>query len=153
MRVNAQSKPVIEQLAADRLGGQASRVREWLLQYPRAIPALVFAAIAAITILGVYAIENNAEQRARIEAREYAQAIATGLEQRGNNFSAYLRAGAALFSTIEEVNSQTFRQFVTELGVEQTYRGSEGLGWSVPSKNLLIGRKSPRSNDFYIRSQ
>lgn len=86
--------------------------------------------MAAITFATVYGIERTAEQRSKAEVREYASSIASALDRRGNSFSSYLRAGAALFSTIEEVDPQTFRQFVAELRLDQNYRGAEGIGWA-----------------------
>ena len=110
-------------------GERGGIARAWLVKYPRAVPAAIFFAIAAITAFGVFAIESNAHQRERAEVREYAQSIANALERQGNNFSAYLRAGAALLSTIDEVEPDKFRQFVAELRLDQNYRGAEGIGW------------------------
>ncbi|WP_337661093.1 CHASE domain-containing protein [Erythrobacter sp. Alg231-14] len=108
----------------------SGRARAWLVTYPRAIPIALFIFIAAITLVSVFAIESNAQERKRGEVREYAQSIASALDRRGNSFSAYLRAGAALFSTVDEVTPQTFRQFVAELRLGQNYRGAEGIGWA-----------------------
>jgi two-component sensor histidine kinase len=41
-----------------------------------------------------------------------------------------LRAGAALFSSIDEVRPQLFSQFVAELRLDVEYRGAEGIGWA-----------------------
>ena len=41
-----------------------SRVRRWLISYPRAVPLAIFLAIAAITALSVFAIESNARAHA-----------------------------------------------------------------------------------------
>ncbi|MEE4205658.1 MAG: CHASE domain-containing protein [Erythrobacter sp.] len=108
---------------------QASRARRWLVSYPRAIPVAIFLAIAAITALSVFAIESNARAREKAQMREYAQSIASALDRRGTSFSSYLRAGAALFSSLEDVTPQTFRQFVSELRLDLDYRGAEGIGW------------------------
>ncbi len=107
----------------------SGRARTWLAAYPRAIPAALFVAVAAIAALSAFIIESNAKERSRAEVRDYAQSIASALDRRGSGFSSYLRAGAALFSTIEEVSPQTFRQFVAELRLAQNYRGAEGIGW------------------------
>lgn len=114
------------------------RARAWLIKFPRAVPAALFLAIASITALSVYTIEANAHQQERAEAREYARAIGAALEQRGNSFSSYLRAGAALFSSLDEVSPSTFRQFVAELRLDQNYKGAEGIGWSevVEAQNV-----------------
>lgn len=105
------------------------RIRGWLLDYPRAIPLAIFAAIAAITALSVFAIERSERDRDTAQMREQAQSIASELERRGNSFSSYLRAGAALFSSVDDVSPQVFEQFVSELRLNLEYRGVEGIGW------------------------
>ncbi|MBV7258135.1 CHASE domain-containing protein [Erythrobacter crassostreae] len=104
-------------------------VRGWMLNYPRAIPLAIFAAIAAITALSVYSIERSERARDAAQMREQAQSIASELERRGNSFSSYLRAGAALFSSVDEVSPSVFRQFVSELRLNLEYKGAEGIGW------------------------
>ncbi|BDI61964.1 CHASE domain-containing protein [Qipengyuania nanhaisediminis] len=106
-----------------------SRVRWLLIEYPRTIPAVIFIAIAAITALAVYVIETNDRERDRAEARVFAQEVASALDRRGNSFSSYLRAGAALFATVDEVSPSTFRQFAAELRLDREFRGAEGIGW------------------------
>ncbi|NQX94295.1 MAG: CHASE domain-containing protein [Erythrobacter sp.] len=106
-----------------------SRVRRWLISYPRAVPLAIFLAIAAITALSVFAIESNARARTQAQVGEAAQSIASALERRATSFASYLRAGAALFSTVQEVEPSSFRQFVTELRLDLDYRGADGIGW------------------------
>ena len=110
-------------------GSSISHVRRWLVNYPRAVPLAIFFAILAITALSVFAIERNAREREQAQVREAAQSIAFALERRGNNFSSYLRAGAALFTARDDIDLETFRQFVSELRLDENYRGSEGIGW------------------------
>jgi len=116
--------------ASDTLVSSLSRVRRWLISYPRAVPLAIFLAIAAITALSVFAIESNARAREEAQVREAAQSIASALERRANSFSSYLRAGAALLSTVEEVEPGSFQQFVSELRLDLTYRGTPGIGWA-----------------------
>lgn len=120
-----------EKLASGADGRRASRARarRWLLIYPRAIPIAIFAAITAITLLSVYSIESNVRAREEAQMREYAQEISFALERRGNSFSSYLRAGAALFSSVDRVSPKVFRQFVSELRLNLEYKGVEGIGW------------------------
>jgi two-component sensor histidine kinase len=132
--ISASGRPTIDHAGPEAVAEAGALARAWqarslLVRYPRAIPAAIFLAIAAITALSVYAIETNAKQSSRAEVRDYAQSIASALERRGNNFSSYLRAGAALFASIDEVSPQTFSQFVAELRLDQNYRGAEGIGW------------------------
>lgn len=100
------------------------------MRFPRAMPLGIFVLIAAITILSIFAIERgeNERQAAQINAR--ATAIASALERRANASSAYLRAGAALLSTMDDVPADDFRRFVSELRLDADYRGAEGIGWA-----------------------
>jgi two-component sensor histidine kinase len=105
------------------------RARRWLIDYPRAVPLAIFVIIAALTLLGVVAIESNARTRERSEMRDYAQGIAAALDRRGNSFSAYLRAGSALFAALEEVSPDRFESFARTLQLDVGVRGAEGIGW------------------------
>ncbi|MEM9086065.1 MAG: CHASE domain-containing protein [Pseudomonadota bacterium] len=111
------------------LVSSVSRARRWLVSYPRAVPLAIFLAIAAITALSVFAVESNARAREEAQVREAAQSIASALQRRANSFASYLRAGAALFSTTQNIDPDTFEQFVTELRLDLDYRGAEGIGW------------------------
>ncbi|WP_328598351.1 CHASE domain-containing protein [Pontixanthobacter gangjinensis] len=92
---------------------------------------LIFLLVSAITALSVYAIERGEHERENAELRERAQAVASALERRSSTTSAYLRAGAALFSTVDTVTPQLFNRFTGNLLVEPIDRGTEGLGWAV----------------------
>ena len=126
------------------------------MRFPRAMPLGIFVLIAAITILSIFAIERgeNERQAAQINAR--ATAIASALEQRANASSAYLRAGAALLSTMEEVPAGDFRRFVSELRLDADYRGAEGIGWAqvvrpsqVEEFEASLAERSPISAQLY----
>jgi len=107
--------------------GKATR---WLVSYPKALPAGLFALIAAITALSVWAMERGEAQRLDAELNARTEAIASALERRANSNSAYLRAGAALLATMEDVPSEEFRRFVSELRLDENSRGSDGFGWA-----------------------
>jgi two-component sensor histidine kinase len=107
----------------------SGRARRWLVLYPRAIPLLIFLALAAITALSVFSIESNARARERAQMREYAQGVAAALDRSGSGFTSYLRAGAALFASVEEVSPDTFDSFVRALKLNTEYSGAEGIGW------------------------
>lgn len=110
--------------------GRDRRLRQWLVDYPRALPTAIFLLVAAITALSIYSIERGEDRREISQLRERAQAIASAVERRGNATSAYLRAGAALFATRDEVSLPLFREFVNELRLDSDYRGAEGIGWA-----------------------
>ena len=107
-----------------------SRTQRWLLRYPRTLPIAVFLIITAITLMSVFAVERGERQRDNAELSARATAIASALERRANASSAYLRAGAALLSTMDEVPADDFRRFVSELRLDSDYRGAEGIGWA-----------------------
>ena len=107
-----------------------SRAKRWLVRFPRAVPVAIFALIASITVLSVFAIERGEDSRAAAQLRSRATAIASALERRANASSAYLRAGAALLATLDDVPATRFRRFVSELRLDADYRGAEGIGWA-----------------------
>ena len=107
-----------------------SRTKRWLVRFPRAVPVAIFGLIASITVLSVFAIERGEDSRAAAQLRSRATAIASALERRANASSAYLRAGAALLATLDDVPPNRFRRFVSELRLDADYRGAEGIGWA-----------------------
>src|SRR5690606_13101316 len=92
-----------------------SRAGRWLGAYPRAMPLGLFLLIAAITVMSVVAIERGEEERQAARLSTDVIGTAYALERRVNASSAYLRAGAALLSTMDEVRADDFRRFVSEL--------------------------------------
>ena len=133
-----------------------SRTKRWLLSYPRALPLGIFFLIAAITILSVFAIERGEEQSEGAELAARATAISSALERRANASSAYLRAGAALLSTMNEVPAEDFRRFVSELRLDSDYRGAEGIGWApvvrpsqIGSVNEILSTQMRGSTEIY----
>jgi two-component sensor histidine kinase len=116
------------------------RATRWLVRYPRGVPVAIFAAIALVTAVAVTAIEAGEHQREKAVMREVAQSVASALDRRGNTSAAYLRAGAALFSTTQEVNLDLFRRFSSELRLDAAYRGSEGYGWAAAVNRAEIAQ-------------
>ena len=98
--------------------------------YPRALPLGIFFLIAAITVLSIFAIERGEAERDNAQLNARTTAIVSALERRANASSAYLRAGAALLSTMQDVPPDDFRRFVSELRLDADYRGAEGIGWA-----------------------
>lgn len=114
------------------------------------MPLAIFALIAGITVLAVFAIERSDASRHSAQLRTRATAIASALERRANASSAYLRAGAALLATLDEVRASRFRRFVSELRLDADNRGSEGIGWAgvvypdgIGAFNAQLARESP----------
>ena len=115
------------------------RAGRWLIDYPRAIPVGIFMAIAAITALSVFSIESGENRREKGLLREVSQSVASSLDRRGNTSSSYLQAGAALFTTVDEVRPELFRRFVAELRLDSDYRGADGIGWAYAIDREEIG--------------
>lgn len=124
--------------------------RRMLIRYPRLVPAAIFLLVIAITALSVFAIERGANQREHALLARAGVSMASALERRSTNSTSFLRAGAALFSTQENVDRDLFRRFVAELGLEQDFRGAGGIGWApslsaddVPALEAELARSSP----------
>src|SRR6478735_376707 len=131
-------------------GSGRSTTKRWLVRFPRAVPVAIFLLIAAITVLSVFAIERGEDARAAGQLRSRASAIASALERRANASSAYLRAGAALLATLDDIPPARFRRFVSELRLDADFRGTEGIGWAmvvrpdeVDAFNALLEQDSP----------
>ncbi|WP_095011845.1 CHASE domain-containing protein [Tsuneonella mangrovi] len=107
--------------------------------YPRAAPLAIFLLIAAVSALSVFAIERGERQREQAKLGETAQAVASAIERRGNTSSSYLRAGAALFGSVNAVPEPLFRRFIGELRLDSDYRGAEGIGWAAAIPPSQVG--------------
>ena len=115
---------------AQQGSGDRSKTKRWLVRYPKALPLAIFGLVAAITILSVFAIERGERQRDAAQLRSRTIAVASALERRANSSSAYLRAGAALLASLDDIPADRFRVFVSELRLDADYRGAEGIGWA-----------------------
>ena len=114
------------------------------------MPIAIFTLIAAITILSVFAIERGEDDRSAAQLRTRATAIASALERRASASSAYLRAGAALLTTLDDIPASRFRQFASEMQLDAATRGTEGIGWAmvvypdqVEAFDALMAREAP----------
>ncbi len=122
------------------------------MQHPRGIPIAIFLLVIAVTLLSVFAIERGQEQREKAELSSRAVEVASALERRANANSAYLRSGAALLASLDEIPAARFRRFVSELRLDADYRGGEGIGWAqlvypdeVEEFDEMMKREAPGS--------
>ncbi|RGP41371.1 Protein-glutamate O-methyltransferase [Altererythrobacter insulae] len=132
------------------------RATRWLVRFPRAIPILLFLIIAVFTAFSVLAIERSEERRERVVISEFAQTIAIDLDRRGNTVEAYLRSGAALFATAQDVQLPLFQAFASELRLDSNAQGSEAIGWaevisSEESAAFEARMRAQKSMDYRIR--
>ncbi len=131
---------------------KSRRGRAWLMKFPRAVPIAIFLAILAITGLSVLAIEKGESQRDRAALDDATQAVAAALDRRGHTSASYLRAGAALAASVENVDLPLFRRFVYELRLDADTRGSEGIGWAEAVRQSEIEGYRNRIGEQLSRS-
>lgn len=103
----------------------------WYERFPRALPVCIFLLTSAITALSVYAIETTETERRAAQRATAAQTVSSALERRINAHAAYLRSGAALFATQDEVPATLFQSFIAQLRLDSNFRGAEGIGWAM----------------------
>ena len=119
-----------EGFLASAPSGAVGRSGRWLVRYPRAVPLAIFVLIAAITALSVFAIERSDNRREQAQIAQSARDIGAAVDRRGNTTSAYLRAGAALFETVDAVPYELFERFASEMRLDENFRGVDGVGWA-----------------------
>lgn len=94
--------------------------------------------MSAFTGLAVYAIERGEALRERAQMGETARAVSSALERRGASSSAYLRAGAAVLTTSQDIPSEVFSRFVEQLHIDRGYNGAGGIGWAPYLANAAV---------------
>lgn len=114
----------------ERKVAERVRAQRWYLRFPRAVPVGLFLLVSAITALSVYAIERVESQRVEIQQLQMVSAVTSAIERLGNANAAYLRAGAALLSTRDEIKREDLRQFARQISEDPTLRAGEALGWA-----------------------
>ena len=120
----------LEERRGRRADPRLGPVLRGFAKYPRAFPVGIFLAIAALTGTGVWAIEGAQRDARENELSQIATAAGGALERRANANAAYLRAGAALLSTEDDVSAHLFETFVGQLRLDANFRGAEGIGWA-----------------------
>ncbi len=94
-------------------------------------PYLILAAGLLFTLVVSYRLAKVTEAEDRARFRVLVEQVQSSTESRLENYTAVLRAGAALFSASEEVNEAEFRIFVERLGLAERYPGVQGMGFSM----------------------
>jgi two-component sensor histidine kinase len=104
--------------------------QRWYLRFPRGIPVAIFLLVSAITALSVTAIEQVESQRGDAQHRQMAASVTSAIERLANANSAYLRAGAALLSTRQQVVRSDIREFAAQMNEDETLRSGGAVGWA-----------------------
>ena len=105
--------------------------RHWYERFPRILPVGIFLLTSAVTLVSVAAIESTETRRRATELSQTARILASALERRADTHDAYLRSGAAVFATRQEVNAPLFQTYLSQLRLDSDYRGAEGIGWAM----------------------
>ena len=114
-----------------RTDRRLGRTLRWFSRFPRALPLAIFLTIFTMTLLGVWAIERAESEARRADLAQLAVEASAALERRANANAAYLRSGAALFATQENVASSMFQTFIGQLRLDSNFRGADGIGWAA----------------------
>ena len=101
----------------------------WLVRSPRRLQMAVLILVGAVTLLGVFGIENAEMHRRHAALERDAADIAAALRQLDTEHEIYLRASAALFATQDTVTAQDFEQLQSQLNFDHYRQGSLGVGW------------------------
>ncbi|MFC4294219.1 CHASE domain-containing protein [Novosphingobium tardum] len=125
------SEQAVGQQQMDGIVPQRALLHHWYERFPRMLPVGIFLLTSLITVISVFAIERAESGRRNAQVNQIGQAIASTLERRANANAAYLRSGAALFATQKDVPSTLFQNFITQLRLDDDYRGAEGIGWAA----------------------
>ena len=115
------------------LEGSKRTVRVRLARFLAArsrMPLIVFTLIAAVTVLGTIAIEDNERENEEAMMREVSHTVATELDRRLSIQTSFLRAGAALFTVLDDVDRHKFAVFISELPRADSASGVQGIGWA-----------------------
>ncbi len=113
-----------------QFGGANGGLTNFLLALPRLSAIGVFVFIVLITVIGAIAIDRNETAKHEALMRDVSNALVADLERRVSNHLAFLGAGAALFSVVDEVDEAVFSSFVSSLPRAQDPVGSQGVGWA-----------------------
>ncbi len=110
-----------------------SRVEKRALfhRYPRSLPLTLLAIGLLITTLFVLNIERTDAMARKMTLDTDVNALATELERKASENTAYLKAAAALFGVSKDVSHEEFSQFVAEMSAGHSTRGALGMGWTA----------------------
>ena len=120
-------------------GGTRALRRHWYERFPRALPVGIFLLTSAVTLVSVTAIESTETKRRAAQLSQTAKMLASALERRSDTHDAYLRSGAAAFSTQQAMSAALFQAYLSQLRLESDYRGAEGIGWAMRVDRDRIG--------------
>ena len=136
-----------------RVGKQA-----WFHRYPVGWPLLLFFMTFAVTALAIAAIERADSERLQLELDRNVTEIASGLQRRAAENSAFLAATATLMEARDQISFDEFASFVRGLYSNENYRGTLGLGWaprisSADTAAFELAMRESADPEFRIQQQ
>ncbi len=102
----------------------------WLVRSPRRLQMAVYVLVGAVSLLGVYGIENAEMRRRHATLERNAADIAASLRNLDTEHEIYLRASAALLQAHDPVTAQDFNQLQSQLNFDRYRQGALGVGWA-----------------------
>ena len=126
--------------------------RQWLLRFPRAFPLVIFLLTLVVIGISVYAIEKSETQKEKAQLQQIALAVGVALERRADAHAAYLRASSALLSHQDAITGEGFSRLVSELKMQDDFRGAENVGWGPVVSHAQIPAFEKRMTEEYGRA-
>jgi PAS domain S-box-containing protein len=119
-------------------------------------PFLILAFGIVATLVSAYYVDHVADIKDRLLLDRSTSQIRELLERRFDSYTALLRGGAGLFATQQEITLSEFRQYVSLLGLDDRYKGVQGLGYSLrlneeQKSSVIAYMQGQGITDFAIR--
>ena len=110
--------------------------------------------VTVVALIGLFIVWQLLQQRREQNLRDIfvheSQRITTKIDERVSAYGQILRSGAGLFAASEKVERAEWATFVEKLDLDQSYRGIQGVGFSlyIPKLKLATHQSEMRKLGF-----
>jgi diguanylate cyclase (GGDEF)-like protein/PAS domain S-box-containing protein len=110
--------------------------------------------VTVVALIGLFIVWQLLQQRREQNLRDIfvheSQRITTKIDERVSAYGQILRSGAGLFAASEKVERAEWATFVEKLDLDQSYRGIQGVGFSlyIPKLKLAAHQSEMRKLGF-----
>jgi diguanylate cyclase (GGDEF)-like protein/PAS domain S-box-containing protein len=110
--------------------------------------------VTVVALIGLFIVWQLLQQRREQNLRDIfvheSQRITTKIDERVSAYGQILRSGAGLFAATEKVDRAEWATFVEKLDLDQSYRGIQGVGFSlyIPKLKLAAHQSEMRKLGF-----
>lgn len=113
-------------------------------------PFMVFSVCMVVTLLIWDVVQKNAHQELQNEFDDKVRLVQNKLNERLDNYRDILRGAAGLFAASLSVERNEFSAYVDSLGLELTYPGIQGVGFSqlIPAREKTRRIEAIRKEGF-----